>query len=146
MSPTGTLVAYSTPANIKQIRDQAALASMALADARSETDTHSALSTRDSAGSIDTLTVTAEEYNLVVQQIRQDLYLVLVGKCAPQTIAPHGEENEGSGGETQLQGNYLEQQIFSTEDTQSFAKTLLKIHQAKTDSVVTHVRSQLESA
>ncbi|KAK7569558.1 hypothetical protein IWX91DRAFT_327592 [Phyllosticta citricarpa] len=88
MSPNGTLLAYSRPANIKELRDQAALVSMAWKEhehtIRSET-TH--FENHDSSASsrapLETLTIEFDNGNLIVRAIQPKLLLVLVGGVPP---------------------------------------------------------------
>ncbi|KAK0650689.1 hypothetical protein DIS24_g6563 [Lasiodiplodia hormozganensis] len=87
MSPNGTLLAYSTPANIKELRDQAALISMAWKE--HELNIHSGADDADHEGSsappqpLETLTIEFDNNNLIVRAIQQKLLLVLVGGVPP---------------------------------------------------------------
>ncbi|TKA79534.1 hypothetical protein B0A49_00379 [Cryomyces minteri] len=94
MSPNGTLLAYSTPANVKELRDQAALISMAWKDyvamlevaqynsaaaAAAEDDT-----TLNPPGrTLETLTIEFDNNNLIVRAIQPKLLLILVGGVPP---------------------------------------------------------------
>jgi hypothetical protein len=92
MSPNGTLFAYSTPVDIKELRDHAALISMAWKDYDGErkrrmvTNTESDTSSVSSAASkapIETLTVEFDTNNLIVRAVQPNLLLVLVGGVPP---------------------------------------------------------------
>ncbi len=91
MSPNGTLLAYSTPANIKELRDQAALISMAWKDyERAISSLHGADTTRPDGSakgaadkSLETLTIEWDSNNLIVRALQPKLLLVLVGGVPP---------------------------------------------------------------
>ncbi|KAK8245287.1 hypothetical protein HDK77DRAFT_482467 [Phyllosticta capitalensis] len=85
MSPNGTLLAYSRPANIKELRDQAALVSMAWKEhensIKSESENHDPSAA--SRASLETLTIEFDNGNLIVRAIQPKLLLVLVGGVPP---------------------------------------------------------------
>lgn len=90
MSPNGTLLAYSTPANIKELRDQAALISMAWKDyEKAISSRQEDLSQTDDSAvgaqhkSLETLTIECDGNNLIVRAIQPKLLLVLVGGIPP---------------------------------------------------------------
>lgn len=91
MSPNGTLLAYSTPANIKALRDQATVVSMAWKehqgkasqDVQTPGSAESAASGTIPIGALETLTVEFEDKNLIVRAIQPKLLLVLVGGVPP---------------------------------------------------------------
>lgn len=81
MSPNGTLMAYSTPVDIKELRDQAALISMAWKE-------QEAIRKRQSEGvedaaSLETLTIETQHNNIIVRALQRNLLLVLVGGVPP---------------------------------------------------------------
>lgn len=87
MSPNGSLIAYSTPADMLQVRDQAALISMAWREhSEKGTSTHSSrVNLRDSTtqlGGLKALTVEFGSYNIIARAIQLNLILVLVGGVA----------------------------------------------------------------
>ncbi|KAH7119634.1 hypothetical protein B0J11DRAFT_440047 [Dendryphion nanum] len=86
MSPNGTLMAYSTPVDIKDLRDQAALISMAWKD--HEKQIHSKIPSAESNNSssppsLETLTIEFQQNNIIVRAIQPQLLLVLVGGVPP---------------------------------------------------------------
>ncbi|KAK8158058.1 hypothetical protein BKA80DRAFT_206894 [Phyllosticta citrichinensis] len=88
MSPNGTLLAYSRPANIKELRDQAALVSMAWKEhehsVRSETShSENHEPSASSRAPLETLTIEFDNGNLIVRAIQPKLLLVLVGGVPP---------------------------------------------------------------
>lgn len=91
MSPGGTLLAYSTPANIKELRDQATLISMAWEDhqisigAKAKEASHSADENDSTAdrNCLETLTIEFDHANLIVRAIQANLLLVLLGDVPP---------------------------------------------------------------
>jgi len=88
MSPNGTLLAYSKPVDIKELRDQAALISIVWKDhcverQKSPSKTDSGQDVRLKPA-LRTLTVETEDCNIVVRLLQPELLLVLVG-----TVPPH---------------------------------------------------------
>jgi hypothetical protein len=94
MSPNGTLIAYSVPVDIKDLRDQAALISMAWKeheasiDARFSQDQNPQPETAQSSISLskptlETLTIEFEANNLIVRALQPKILLVLVGAVPP---------------------------------------------------------------
>ncbi|KAI0577621.1 hypothetical protein TUN199_08398 [Pyrenophora tritici-repentis] len=100
MSPNGTLLAYSKPVQTKELRDQAALISMAWKEhctgrqkfpARAGTATDPSL-----RPALRTLTIETQDCNIIVRLLQPELLLVLIGRIAPskkQTfkISPEGQ-------------------------------------------------------
>ncbi|KAL6709968.1 hypothetical protein ACN47E_000753 [Coniothyrium glycines] len=102
MSPNGTLLAYSKPVDIKELRDQAALISIAWKDScngrqkpnqRPETAQDTSLK-----AALRTLTIETEDCNIIVRLLQPELMLVLVGKIPPSkrqafNIVPEGGDD-----------------------------------------------------
>lgn len=112
MSPNGTLLAYSKPVDIKELRDQAALISIAWKDncTGRQKPLASADADQDSASkaTLRTLTIETEDCNIIARLLQPELMLVLVGKIPPSKrqafrIVPEGDgdarypDTEGSG-------------------------------------------------
>ncbi|KAF2870080.1 hypothetical protein BDV95DRAFT_496856 [Massariosphaeria phaeospora] len=91
MSPNGTLMAYSTPTDIKDLRDQAAVISMAWKDHHSSATPQSspkkdaAAYAAAAAPAVETLTIEFQQNNVIVRAIQPNLLLVLVGSVPPAT-------------------------------------------------------------
>jgi len=95
MSPNGTLLAYSTPVDIKELRDQAALISMAWKEHEAAIQAKAAKgkggdepgssqqSTSSTEPLLETLTIEFENNNLIVRAIQPKLLLILVGGVPP---------------------------------------------------------------
>ncbi|OCL03588.1 hypothetical protein AOQ84DRAFT_302517 [Glonium stellatum] len=95
MSPNGTLLAYSTPVDIKELRDQAALISMvwkeheAIMQAKAskgkgnDEPGSSQQVTSSTEPLLETLTIEFENNNLIVRAIQPKLLLILVGGVPP---------------------------------------------------------------
>ncbi|KAJ4349489.1 uncharacterized protein N0V89_008105 [Didymosphaeria variabile] len=79
MSPNGTLMAYTTPIDIRDLRDQAALISMAWKDHVSKL----AESSPDARPELETLTIETANNNIIARAIQPSLLLVLVGGVPP---------------------------------------------------------------
>ncbi|KAF2009614.1 hypothetical protein BU24DRAFT_79492 [Aaosphaeria arxii CBS 175.79] len=83
MSRNGTLLAYSTPVDIKDLRDQAALVSMTWKEYgpdKQQTDTNNASSP---SKDLQTLTIEFENNNIIARAIQPTLLLVLIGGVPP---------------------------------------------------------------
>lgn len=80
MSPNGTLMAYTTPIDIRELRDQAALISMAWKDHSSKL---SSTTDTDSPPILETLTIETANNNIIARAIQPSLLLVLVGSVPP---------------------------------------------------------------
>lgn len=84
MSPNGTLMAYTTPIDIRNLRDQAALISMAWKDHTTQLKSRSQDSTSTTQdASLETLTIETANNNIIVRAIQPSLLLVLVGAVPP---------------------------------------------------------------
>lgn len=92
MSPNGTLLAYSKPVDIKELRDQAALISIVWKDncASREKAPQSAHAANESPlkPALKTLTVETEDCNIIVRLLQSELLLVLVGRIPPKKQQP----------------------------------------------------------
>lgn len=98
MSPNGTLLAYSKPVDIKELRDQAALISLAWKD--SCTDRQKSNSRTDATNTkpaLQTLTIETEDCNIIVRLLQPELLLVLVGLLPPWKRQPFRITAEGTG-------------------------------------------------
>lgn len=85
MSPNGTLVAYSQPSNTKELRDQAAVISMAWKDQEAQVDDGSSSSSGSvvPTGTLETLTIEQDSMNLIIRAIQPRLLLVMRGGAPP---------------------------------------------------------------
>ncbi|KAF2279710.1 uncharacterized protein EI97DRAFT_370917 [Westerdykella ornata] len=90
MSPNGTLMAYSTPVDVKELRDQAALISMAWKEheaalKKKHVNDANASESQSSASppALETLTIEFQHNNIIVRALQPKLLLVLVGGVPP---------------------------------------------------------------
>ncbi|KAH7397289.1 hypothetical protein BKA66DRAFT_566409 [Pyrenochaeta sp. MPI-SDFR-AT-0127] len=97
MSPNGTLLAYSKPVDIKELRDQAALISIVWKDNSSGRQRLPPDSIQDSSfkSALKTLTIETEVCNIIVRLLQPELLLILVGTIPPKRrqhfqITPEG--------------------------------------------------------
>jgi hypothetical protein len=111
MSPNGNLLAYSTPVNIKELRDQAALISTAWKEHCIGRQTQSIPDPkRDSARedaeaarrgglkpALETLIIEAENCNILVRSLQPELLFVLIGELPPNKIQRFKITAEGFG-------------------------------------------------
>jgi hypothetical protein len=103
MSPNGTLMAYSTPVDIKDLRDQAALISMAWKEHEASFHAKQAKhrdqsESEESPSELETLTIEFQHNNIIIRAIQPKLLLVLVGGVPPSrrtifkvTAEAHGD-------------------------------------------------------
>jgi hypothetical protein len=110
MSPNGTLLAYSTPVDIKELRDQAALISIAwkeqcqgrqkppVPDRKdSARNDNSANTSQTLKSALRTLTIQSRECNILVRLLQPELLLVLVGNIPPKKSQTFKISAEGYG-------------------------------------------------
>ncbi|KAJ4333793.1 hypothetical protein N0V87_007361 [Didymella glomerata] len=111
MSPNGNLLAYSTPVNIRDLRDQAALISAAWKEHCIGRQTQSAPDPRkDSAREdaevaqqnglkppLETLTIEAETCNILIRSLQPELLFVLIGELPPNKAQQFRITAEGYG-------------------------------------------------
>ncbi|KAF2456814.1 hypothetical protein BDY21DRAFT_287453 [Lineolata rhizophorae] len=81
MSPNGTLIAYSTPVNIKELRDQAALISLVWKDYEEQKLPQGSSSSEASSTSrtLYTLTIEFSQCNILVRAVQPKMLFVLIG-------------------------------------------------------------------
>ncbi|TLD32681.1 hypothetical protein E2P81_ATG05657 [Venturia nashicola] len=85
MSPNATLLAYTGPSDIKELRDQAALISILWREAEQQNKQKIAKTTDLASsgglnpGQLETLTIESESSSIIVRAIQSRLLLVLVG-------------------------------------------------------------------
>jgi hypothetical protein len=111
MSPNGNLLAYSTPVNIKELRDQAALISAAwkehclgrqsqsAPDPRKDSARDDAMAAQQSnlKPALETLTIEAEHCNILVRSLQPELLFVMIGELPPNRSQNFKITAEGKG-------------------------------------------------
>jgi hypothetical protein len=113
MSPNGTLLAYSTPVDIKELRDQAALISIAWKEHCQGRQKPPVPGQRKESARIDnsaggnaaqslqpalrTLTIQSRDCNILVRLLQPELLLVLVGNIPPRKNQSFKINAEGYG-------------------------------------------------
>lgn len=109
MSPNGTLLAYSTPVDIKELRDQAALISIAwkeqCQDRQKPPVPGKESSRKDQASdasqslkpALKTLTIQSRDCNIIIRLLQPELLLVLVGTIPPNKNQAFKLSAEGYG-------------------------------------------------
>ncbi|KAI9665877.1 MAG: hypothetical protein M1821_003812 [Bathelium mastoideum] len=87
MTPNATLMAYTTPADIRELRDQATLVSMCWKDSANvvKHKVHPVDAEAESSDSLqlETLTIEFDSANVIVRSLQERLLLVLVGGVPP---------------------------------------------------------------
>jgi hypothetical protein len=113
MSPNGTLLAYSTPVDIKELRDQAALISIAWKEhcqgrqkpsvpiprkdsARNE-QAAATTASQSLKSPLKTLTIQSRDCNILVRLLQPELLLILVGNIPPKKNQTFNINAEGQG-------------------------------------------------
>lgn len=112
MSPNGTLLAYSKPVDIKELRDQAALISIAWKEhcqgrqkptvsqrkeVRGSDQSATAAGTSSLQPALRTLTIQSQACNILVRLLQPELLLVLVGNIPPKKNQSFKINAEGDG-------------------------------------------------
>lgn len=111
MSPNGNLLAYSTPVNIKELRDQAALISAAwkeqclgrqtqsIPDPRKDSVRELAEAAQRSGlrPALKTLTIEAEHCNILIRSLQPELLFVMIGELPPNKAQQFKITAEGHG-------------------------------------------------
>jgi hypothetical protein len=113
MSPNGTLLAYSKPVDIKELRDQAALISIAWKEhcqgrqkppvpgSRKESarieNSATANAPQALQAALRTLTIQSQNCNILVRLLQPELLLVLVGNIPPKRSQTFSINAEGYG-------------------------------------------------
>lgn len=111
MSPNGNLLAYSTPVNIKELRDQAALISavwkeqcfgrqtQSTPDPRKDSARDEAEAAQQSGleSPLETLTIEAETCNILIRSLQPELLFVLIGELPPNKAQQLRITAEGHG-------------------------------------------------
>ena len=143
MSRKGDLVAYSSPANIKRLRDQAALASMALNECASEGHSRAKgiVHVRGDDAGVDSFAIPGTSHNMVVQRINEELFLVLLGDTAPGT-----QPYQSSSGNVDDYGHDPAQieDLLDASDSTAFDKRLLVLHSQKARAIADYLKAQLD--
>lgn len=145
MTPNGTLLAYTHPTSVKELRAQAALVSMTW---KESLETRQSSSTEDLDGDLpqdvlQTLTIETEKCNFVVRQLQPQLLLVLEGGIPPSRrvreskTTPEGPGDpryptEGSGTSTpQLSTSLASQASKAGSSSSNTVVTVLQIQRRK---------------
>lgn len=142
MSETGMLVAYSTPANIKAVRDQAALISMVW-----DEHTNGPLAQPDRT--IQALTMEAGTHNIIARPLYRDLLLVIVGLSGSEELLPEPRiTTELDGDQTDVAENEsLYENAYNRIRANGSTKlpTILQLQRRKLDTVINFITSELPS-
>ena len=162
MTPNGTLLAYTKPTDIRDLRRQAAVAALAWQEHSTSGDPPSSpeddglhSSSIAITGLLRTLTIENEKSNLIVRKIQPSLLLVLEGGVPPrkrafeQKITPEGP---GDAPYPSLQDRALESApgssassvAESTKTKASSSRKTLALHRGRLDSLASAIASDLE--
>ncbi|KAI9716753.1 MAG: hypothetical protein M1828_007560 [Chrysothrix sp. TS-e1954] len=149
MTPNGTVVAYSKPANIKQVRDQAAVVMMTLKDQLAsntdETDQPDLLS-----GNFQALTIELDSHSIIARPLRTNLLLILVGHTSADLQRPFQVVLEHTGDPehpARLNGHVQDDEdagFPDGEQSEAKVKTALQAQRMKADALVDHINHELD--
>jgi hypothetical protein len=162
MSPNATLLAYTGPSNIKELRDQAALISILWREA--EQNLKSARSKPHNPeiasgdilleGDLETLTIESESSNIIVRAIQPRLLLVLVGGRPPTHVDQLFKITPETGGDARYPpADYRPPPSDITEAAEGESSRvdadlklgLLHIQRKKVDAATEHMRADFQS-
>ncbi|PNS21869.1 hypothetical protein CAC42_467 [Sphaceloma murrayae] len=172
MTPNGSLLAYTTPSDMRELRDQVALISMTWKeqlDVREEQADELGHPNRDRAPVMLTMTMEFENRNLLIRYLQSNLLLVLEGGVPPRrarqlqvtTEGPHdarypGDDSGGANGSADERKKAQQHHgAPSSPSAGSEASTtmsvrrrnhVLDIHRKKLDSMTGIIRSELAKA
>lgn len=158
MSRNGMLLAYTQPTDIKDLRKQAALATLSWQEYQDPAK-HTVASAGDEAlrttvgGSLHTLTVESDSSNLLIRKIQPQLLLVLEGGTPPRKqtfeprVTPEGLEDAPYPPQEEQAESVLSSSIPSTAgSTQSTAALgVLALQRRKLDALASAIGHDLES-
>ncbi|KAF2224474.1 hypothetical protein BDZ85DRAFT_281061 [Elsinoe ampelina] len=171
-TPNGSLLAYTSPTDIRELRDQVALISMTWKEQLDlrENDMDDEGHTDPNEPTMHTMTMEFENRNIVVRLLQANLLLVLEGGVPPrkprqvqvttegprdQRYPPHADgavsksvENgstrpNGSVTATEPPGSPSGHSEASTTMSVRKAKNVLDVHRRKLDAMTTIIRSEL---
>lgn len=162
MTPNGTLLAYTKPTDIRDLRRQAAIAALAWLEHSASGDPPS--SPEDDkprspsiavTGLLRTLTIENEKSNLIVRKIQPSLLLVLEGGVPPRKRAFEQKttpEGPGDAPYPSLQDRALESApgssassvAESTKTKASSSRKTLALQRGRLDSLASAIASDLE--
>lgn len=160
MTPNGTLVAYSTPTNIRELRKQAAIAGLSWREHQepSQDDSMAAGGEHEKVtmpSLLRTLTIESESSNMIVRKIQPQLLLVLDGGVPPRrrTFEPRvTPEGPGDAPYPALEGNRVNSALSSSvssiaESTQSTAaRNVLQLQRKKLDALASAIARSFEES
>ena len=160
MTTNGTLLAYSKPTNIRDLRRQAAKAGLSWQEHQESapgdiTGTESGSSKVKMPSLLRTLTIETEGYNVIVRKIQPQLLLVLEGGVPPRrrTFEPRvTPEGPGDAPYPSLDGkhggNTLSSSVSSVaESTQSIAaQNVLQLQRKKLDALASAIAKSFEES
>lgn len=132
MARTGTVVAYATPANIKKVRDMAAVITSIASEGLAQSGTPDAR--------VHAVTAQVADNNVVCTQINRDFLLVLVGRVTPHSNLDFKSvvEREGDQRYPAAAGN-------EDGDLQEATTYVCNLQRVKADALCDHIRTQVGS-
>lgn len=160
MTTNGTLLAYSKPANIRDLRTQAAKAGLSWQEhsesaPEESTETDGELKKITMPSLLRTLTIESESSNVIVRKIQPQLLLVLEGGVPPRRrtfeprVTPEGPGDvpypslDSSHGDTTLSSSVSS----IAESTQSTAaRNVLQLQRKKLDALASAIARSFEES
>ncbi|KAF2398893.1 hypothetical protein EJ06DRAFT_496710 [Trichodelitschia bisporula] len=153
MSPNATLLAYSTPANIQELRDQATLIAMSWKEQyRLFRPDRSSVANGDVPdGCLETLTIELEDRNIIIRAIQPRILLVLVGnKPAAGSkqfrLTPETRVGGSKAGTTFADGKDKADEGDDGDEIRDVHNDVLRVQRRELDAATEHIRRQLSSS
>ena len=158
MTMNGTLLAYTQPTNIKELRKQAAMAAISWQEHQAAANTETSDAAGDSSkvavpSLLQTLTMETEDSNIIVRKIQPQLLLVLEGGVPPRkrTFEPRvTPENPTDNPYPSANGSDIEAKVGSSassvaESTRSSAgQTILGLQRRKLDALAAAIAKDFD--
>lgn len=173
MTPNGSLMAYTTPANMKELRDQVALVSISWKENLELKDSENFEPEHSQGGpsepprrivrpdALETLTIEFDNRNLIVKYLQPKLLLVLEGGVPPgrkrplrvsaeapgDPRYPSDESSEQMNGSShaQLLSSSLSSQASTTASAASFRRlSVLQIQRKKTEMMTRTIMEEFQ--
>lgn len=176
MTPNGSLMAYTLPANMKELRDQVAIISMSWKDHLELKDSQNYESQDDLEGlnesskrimrpdALETLTIEFDNRNVIVKYLQPKLLLVLEGGVPPGRKRPlkvtpeapgearyppddQGDLMNGSMNNSVVMGSSVGSKASTTTSSASFRRmTVLHVQRRKMEIMAQTIKDELQKS
>lgn len=150
MTPNGSLLAYSTPADIRSLRDQAAMVSMTFREqptftypfVTTNSDSQPPSPTRQDSEVKSTMIIQTESCNVIVQYLQPRMLLVLEGGLPPHHKGISGVFVDSTDSPSPETDTPADSKAVSKQ--QKTGRMTLAAHRSKIDLVAKAIRDELD--